>query len=342
MESFVRFARRTGAIVCAEGIESLDDAGGARRPRRPVGTGLRARAARRAVGAGLAGRRRGVPGLARPGAARQPGRQRPDRRRRPAARAPERQARERPLRQGPRRRPGPDRRGAPGRHGLPLPLAARRRRSSRRWPRAAGRARSASRSPSTRSPAGSCASSRPPRSWSATPRPTRRRSSCCSSLGLRSLLIVPVVSHGETLGIVEAYSEVERPWTRTQINRARIISNQFGSVIQAVFRPDAGRAGLGRRLAEEHLLQQEDVERDDQRRQHPAERRQPRAGWRASPSRPRRRDQHQRDEGERNAEREHHLADHERVRRVHARRRARSAPAPGSSRAARRSGCGAG
>jgi EAL domain-containing protein (putative c-di-GMP-specific phosphodiesterase class I) len=55
------------------------------------------------------------------------------------------------------------------------------------------------------------------------------------SLGLRSLLIVPVVSHGETLGIVEAYSEIERPWTRTQINRARIISNQFGSVIQVVF-----------------------------------------------------------------------------------------------------------
>ena len=59
------------------------------------------------------------------------------------------------------------------------------------------------------------------------------------SLGLRSLLIVPVVSHGETLGIVEAYSEAERPWTRTQINRARIISNQFGSVIQAMFRSPA-------------------------------------------------------------------------------------------------------
>ncbi len=58
------------------------------------------------------------------------------------------------------------------------------------------------------------------------------------SLGMRSLLIVPVVSHGETLGIVEAYSEVERPWTRTQINRARIISSQFGSVLQVVFRPE--------------------------------------------------------------------------------------------------------
>jgi diguanylate cyclase (GGDEF)-like protein len=58
------------------------------------------------------------------------------------------------------------------------------------------------------------------------------------SLGLRSLLIVPVVSHGKSLGIVEAYSESERPWTRTQINRARIISNQFGSVIQVMFQAE--------------------------------------------------------------------------------------------------------
>jgi GAF domain-containing protein len=62
------------------------------------------------------------------------------------------------------------------------------------------------------------------------------------ALGMRSLLIVPVVSQGETLGIVEAYSESERPWTRTQINRARIISNQFGSMMQAVFRSEAGRS----------------------------------------------------------------------------------------------------
>jgi diguanylate cyclase (GGDEF)-like protein len=59
------------------------------------------------------------------------------------------------------------------------------------------------------------------------------------SLGHRSLLIVPVVSRGETLGIVEAYSKFERPWTRTQINHARIISNQFASVILALFRSAA-------------------------------------------------------------------------------------------------------
>lgn len=52
--------------------------------------------------------------------------------------------------------------------------------------------------------------------------------------GFRSMLLVPIVSHGETLGLVEAYSQAERPWTRMEINRARIISNQFGSVIQAM------------------------------------------------------------------------------------------------------------
>jgi hypothetical protein len=41
---------------------------------------------------------------------------------------------------------------------------------------------------------------------------------------------------------VEAYSKVERPWTRAEINHARIISNQFGSVILALFRSRAAIA----------------------------------------------------------------------------------------------------
>ena len=42
------------------------------------------------------------------------------------------------------------------------------------------------------------------------------------SLGYRSLLIMPVVSRGESLGIVEAYSKAERPWTRgSQQSRPR-------------------------------------------------------------------------------------------------------------------------
>jgi diguanylate cyclase (GGDEF)-like protein len=56
------------------------------------------------------------------------------------------------------------------------------------------------------------------------------------SQGYRSMLMVPIVTGGESLGIVEAMSEEERPWTRTEINRARIIANQLASVIQSHFR----------------------------------------------------------------------------------------------------------
>ena len=36
--------------------------------------------------------------------------------------------------------------------------------------------------------------------------------------------------------MIEAFRDDERPWTRAQINRARIIANQFASVIEAFFR----------------------------------------------------------------------------------------------------------
>jgi diguanylate cyclase (GGDEF)-like protein len=62
------------------------------------------------------------------------------------------------------------------------------------------------------------------------------------SLGYRSLIMVPVVHRGESLGIVEAMSEEERPWTRTEINRARIIANQLAWVIQSHFRADDAEA----------------------------------------------------------------------------------------------------
>jgi GAF domain-containing protein len=54
-------------------------------------------------------------------------------------------------------------------------------------------------------------------------------------LGHRSLLMVPVVHRGESLGLIEAFRDREDPWTRSEINRARIISNQFASVIDGFF-----------------------------------------------------------------------------------------------------------
>jgi diguanylate cyclase (GGDEF)-like protein len=66
-------------------------------------------------------------------------------------------------------------------------------------------------------------------------------------LGYRSLLMVPVISRGSTVGLLEAFAEADRPWTRTEINRARVIAHQFGAVIAGSFSPEAG--SIGRRTA---------------------------------------------------------------------------------------------
>jgi diguanylate cyclase (GGDEF)-like protein len=72
-------------------------------------------------------------------------------------------------------------------------------------------------------------------------------------LGHSSLLMVPVVHRGESLGLLEAFSGAERPWTRAEINRARIIASQFASVIEAFFLEPAQRSeGNGRRENGQH------------------------------------------------------------------------------------------
>ena len=58
--------------------------------------------------------------------------------------------------------------------------------------------------------------------------------------GYRSLLMVPIVHRGESLGVVEAMTEEERSWTRTEINRARIIAHHLASVMQAFIRAPEG------------------------------------------------------------------------------------------------------
>jgi diguanylate cyclase (GGDEF)-like protein len=50
-------------------------------------------------------------------------------------------------------------------------------------------------------------------------------------LGERSLLMVPVVAGGRSLGMLEIYRLAERPWSRAEINRARVVANQFALVI---------------------------------------------------------------------------------------------------------------
>jgi GAF domain-containing protein len=60
------------------------------------------------------------------------------------------------------------------------------------------------------------------------------------ALGYGSLLLVPILRAGQSVGVIEAYSRSERPWTRADISRARIISNQFAPLIED-FAPDPER-----------------------------------------------------------------------------------------------------
>jgi diguanylate cyclase (GGDEF)-like protein len=64
------------------------------------------------------------------------------------------------------------------------------------------------------------------------------------ALGERSLLMVPVISRGESIGMIEAYRADERAWSRAEINRARVIANQFSSVVP-ILAADRDRAATG-------------------------------------------------------------------------------------------------
>ena len=57
-------------------------------------------------------------------------------------------------------------------------------------------------------------------------------------LGMRSVLILPIVCAGRSIGLLEAYSAQERPWSRFEIGRARIIALQLGAAMDRI-----GRAG---------------------------------------------------------------------------------------------------
>jgi hypothetical protein len=43
------------------------------------------------------------------------------------------------------------------------------------------------------------------------------------------------------LGLLEAYSAVELPWTRSEINRARIISYELGAVLDGLEQVQAAK-----------------------------------------------------------------------------------------------------
>jgi diguanylate cyclase (GGDEF)-like protein len=58
--------------------------------------------------------------------------------------------------------------------------------------------------------------------------------------GHAAMLLAPLVAGGEVAGVMVALSAVERPWTRTETSRARIVGHQLGSVVESMA-PPAGR-----------------------------------------------------------------------------------------------------
>ena len=54
--------------------------------------------------------------------------------------------------------------------------------------------------------------------------------------GFRSLLRLPIVCEAETVGILEAYSRADRPWSRFDIRRARIIAHQLAAALERIER----------------------------------------------------------------------------------------------------------
>ena len=55
-------------------------------------------------------------------------------------------------------------------------------------------------------------------------------------LGMRSVLILPIVCAGRSIGLLEAYSAQQRPWSRFEIGRARIIALQLGAAMDRIAR----------------------------------------------------------------------------------------------------------
>jgi diguanylate cyclase (GGDEF)-like protein len=66
----------------------------------------------------------------------------------------------------------------------------------------------------------------------------------------RSMLIAPIVANGDVVGLMIAFADDARPWTRAETGRARIVGHQLGAVVEALADPPplvalpGGDAGL--------------------------------------------------------------------------------------------------
>jgi GAF domain-containing protein len=76
---------------------------------------------------------------------------------------------------------------------------------------------------------------------SSDPAADPREVALLGELGYTSLLMLPVMCSGRVIGLLEAYCKADRPWTRFEIRRGRIISYGLGAVLDRVQRDaDAG------------------------------------------------------------------------------------------------------
>jgi hypothetical protein len=76
--------------------------------------------------------------------------------------------------------------------------------------------------------------------------------------GHASMLLTPLVTHGEVTGVLMALKGEARPWTRAETSRARIVGHQLGAVLdgltelgQLVPLPQPTNGSLGSALAEQ-------------------------------------------------------------------------------------------
>jgi transcriptional regulator with GAF, ATPase, and Fis domain len=59
-----------------------------------------------------------------------------------------------------------------------------------------------------------------------------------AGLGLAAVLMVPIISRGETVGLLEVSRRTARPWTSSQIDNARLLAQSLAAAIRVEARAD--------------------------------------------------------------------------------------------------------
>ena len=72
------------------------------------------------------------------------------------------------------------------------------------------------------------------------PQADAREIATLAALGFRAVLRLPLICEDRVVGVLEAYSEGDRPWSRFELRRARIIAHQLGAALERIERRPAG------------------------------------------------------------------------------------------------------